>query len=312
MKLKLDFPQQIATNKINYKDNLMLIGSCFTENIGHLLQQHDLNIKINPFGILFHPIAIFGALNRIVGKKLFSAEELFFNHELWHSLEHHSSFSHVEKNMCLEKINEEIISSHEFLKNTKYLLITLGTSIIYELEENHKIVSNCHKIDAKKFNKRFLNIDEILDAFDLTYKALQTLNPNIKIIFTVSPVRHWRDGLVENNRSKSRLIYSVENIINKYINTEYFPAYELIIDDLRDYRFFEADFCHPNQMAINYVWNYFTKMYFDDITLDYMEDKNQLLKMTAHKVQFEDTKSSKILVENIKQKQTLIDKKYFS
>jgi hypothetical protein len=311
MNFKLDLPLETSDFKLNYTNDFALIGSCFTEHIGHQLMHNKFNVLLNPFGILFHPIAIFNALNKIVKQELFSENDLFFHHELWHSFEHHSDFSNTDKNMCLNNINDSILQAHEFIKKTKYLFITLGTSIVYEFNENHKIVSNCHKVEANKFNKRYLEETEIHLMFNLFYENILKLNQDIKILFTISPVRHWRDGLIENNRSKALLINCVHQWTSQYSQISYFPAYELVIDDLRDYRFFEKDLCHPNALAIEYVWNYFKRMYFDDITLAYIQDIEKYNNLLNHKPKFEQTTAYKILQEKIKAKESEIKQKYF-
>lgn len=310
MKFKLDLPLFSSNNKINYKDKLMFIGSCFTENIGNILIDYQFNIIQNPSGILFHPIAVFNILYRAIDSRFMVESDLVFDHELWHSLEHHSDFSHYDKNICINNINHSIKIANEFLKDAQYIFITLGTSVVYEWRENNKIVSNCHKIDAKLFNKKMLFIDDINNSFDCLHSKLSVFNPNIKIIFTISPVRHWRDGLIENNRSKAKLIYCVDEWCKKYNNVSYFPAYELVLDDLRDYRFFTDDLCHPNQLAIQYVWEYFINVYFDLITKEYITDYKELINMLSHKVKFEQTNANKILQNKIEEKNKYIINKY--
>lgn len=308
---KLNLPQLNSLNKISYKSNLFFIGSCFSENIAGILNTLDFRVYQNPFGILFHPVAIFSCLNRIIHQHFLAEHDLVYHQELWHSLEHHSDFSHYDKNSCLQNINDRLQKAHLFLKNTNYLFITLGSSIVYELTENGTIVSNCHKIEAKKFNKRFLSIDEIDISFQHLYQQLMSFNPELKIVFTISPVRHWRDGLIENNRSKARLICCIDEWCNRYDNVSYFPAYELVIDDLRDYRFYTNDWCHPNNLAIDYVLDYFSTMYFDETTLAYIRDKKELQNMLQHNVKFEQTNSSKMLKEKILNKENYIKNKYY-
>jgi hypothetical protein len=286
MQFKLDLPLLPSDFRVHYTDKMLFAGSCFSEHIGSFLSANYFDVCINPFGILYHPIAIFNSINRLVDRSFLEENDLVFNQNLWHSWEHHGKFSHYNKTVCIENINQAIKNGNEFLKNTQYLFLTFGTSMVYELQEQQKIVSNCHKFPNTQFRKYFLSPDSINHSFKDFYVKLKHFNPAIKIICTISPVRHWRDGLVENNRSKSRLIYCVHEW-QAYADVSYFPAYELMVDDLRDYRFYDRDLCHPNQLGIDYIILYFNQMYFDDTTQKYAGAIENYLKLKNHKAQFE-------------------------
>lgn len=286
MRFKLDLPILPSSFKINYNEKLFFVGSCFSENIGNYLQQNAFDVTINPFGILYHPLAIFKSIERIIKLEYVQEADLVYNQNLWHSWAHHGRFSHPNQSTALKIMNDEIQQAHSKLQSANYLFLTFGTSIVYEWIEQDRIVANCHKMPNQQFRKYFLDLETIQDAFEQFFTNLKAFNPTIKIICTISPVRHWRDGLVENNKSKSSLIYLVHQWIEKFSDVFYFPAYELILDDLRDYRYYEKDLCHPNQLGIDYVIDYFKSMYFDDKTIEFANAIERYLKLKNHRVQF--------------------------
>jgi len=253
MDFRLAFHPKHFDKKIVHSDKLFLIGSCFTEQIGHKFSNHKFQTIENPNGILFNPISIVNAIARYIQNKPYTQAELFQQNDIWGSWDHHTRFSSIDPNVCLEKINEAQKSAHQFLKDANWIFITLGSSFLYELE-NNRAVANCHKVPTDKFTKRLLSATEIESALQQMLVELQAFNPGINIIFTISPVRHLRDGFVENNRSKANLIAAVHALVDAHSMVHYFPAYELIIDDLRDYRFFAEDMVHPNYQATQYVW----------------------------------------------------------
>ncbi len=269
--------------EINYKSTSMFIGSCFTENIGELLKENKFKIDINPFGILYNPVSVKNSIDILINEKQFSEQDIFYHNEQWHSFSHHSRFSNSEKELTLNEINKRISNSSEFLKNTDFLFITFGTSWVYENIESGDIVSNCHKLPAKKFKRRLLRSNEIIDIYLSLLNKLRVFNENIKIIFTISPVRHLKDGFSENNLSKSILRIAIEELISNNSNCYYFPAYELQIDDLRDYRFYESDMLHPNKLAIDYIFNFFKKSYFSDETFSVFKEIQMIIRAKKHR-----------------------------
>ena len=270
MEFRLEFTPKEFDVKINHSNQLFLAGSCFTEQIGAKLAQHKFQIIDNPHGILFNPISISKAISSYIQNKRYTESDLFFHNELWGSWDHHTKFSSIHQSECLNKINTSQEVAHQALKNADWLILTLGSSFAYQID-NERVVANCHKVPTDKFEKKLYNATEIVDVLNQMLQDLKIFNPKLKIIFTISPVRHLRDGFVENNRSKANLISAVHQLTEKNQSVLYFPSYELIIDDLRDYRFFAEDMVHPNYAATNYVWEKFLATCID-------EDSKQLMK----------------------------------
>jgi len=282
MDFHLAFNPKQFVNKINHRHRLMLIGSCFTENIGSKLKQLKFSVLENPHGILFNPISIVKSVQSYIDNKQYTAGSLFYQNECWNSWEHHSRFSHPDQQLCLDMINQSQQQAHTFLKTADWILITVGSAFVYELE-NKEVVANCHKVPTDKFKKKLLGIDEITAAFKKMLAAVVEFNPAVKVIFTISPVRHLRDGFVENNRSKAALIQSVHQLVDADERLFYFPAYELVIDDLRDYRFYAEDMVHPNYAATNYVWEKFINTSIDEPSQLLMKEINTINAARSHK-----------------------------
>jgi hypothetical protein len=293
MDFRLEFTPKPFDIKINHQQNLLLIGSCFTEQIGTKLANHKFTVLDNPNGILFNPSSITKSVSSYIINKQYTESDLFYQNECWNSWEHHSRFSHPDKKTCLAFINESQSNANTFLKNAGWLLITLGSAFVYEtspltpLQEergNAKIVvANCHKVPTDKFVKRLLSAGEIFDGLQKMIEKAVVFNPQLKIIFTISPVRHLRDGFVENNRSKATLIQAVHQLVEKNDHCFYFPAYELVIDDLRDYRFFAEDMVHPNYAATNYVWEKFIAACIDEPSQQLMKEIAVIVAAKNHK-----------------------------
>lgn len=242
----------------------MLLGSCFTEHIGERLQGLKFQTLVNPFGIVYNPLSIASCLERMaVGNQPITEHELFENAGLWHSWEHHGRFSKPDKQVALEVINQAYFEATEHLKRTDLLLLTFGTSEVFALRDSGAVVANNHKMPAALFDSRRLSVTEIVER---TVRAIKRVAPLKGVILTVSPVRHLRNGLVENQRSKAALVLACEAICAQLENAFYFPAYELLLDDLRDYRFYAADMVHPSEVAVDYIWQYFSDTFFDPAT----------------------------------------------
>ncbi len=283
----MEFFSPIAIQKlqppIDYHHKILLTGSCFTQHIGNYLSDVKLEVLQNPNGILFDPISVSESLISYIENKEYDESDLFLANEIWHSWKHHSAFSAIEESESLNRINASQKSAHAFLKNADWLIITLGSSFVYKLKENNQAVANCHKAPASIFRKHLCSIEEIVTAFDTCIHRLFHFNKKLKIIFTISPVRHLRDGVVENNRSKARLIEAVHHLVDKFDGLYYFPAYELVIDVLRDYRFFDIDFAHPNYQATQFVLEKFTANCFNQKTIDFMLKMKKLKTAMSHK-----------------------------
>ncbi len=263
MKFHYEFNIKKIEQPITHHHSLLLIGSCFTENIGALLNNSKFRVLENPSGILFNPASVADTLHTYINNELIAEENLFTHNESWHSWKHHSRCSGITPEEAIHKINTATIEAHEYLKQADYLFITLGSAWVYQLTNKAlgaacgTTVANNHKAPSDWFKKKLLSPTEIVDLFNKLLQELKLFNPNLQIIFTISPVRHLREGVIENNRSKAALIQSVHELVDANEQLYYFPAYELVIDDLRDYRFYSEDLVHPNYHATQYVWEKF-------------------------------------------------------
>ena len=299
--MQFQLPIQIKSpeQKLSYKDRILLVGSCFTEHIGNSLGELKFSTLQNPNGILFDPASVCKSLVSYIRNKQYKEDDLFFLNEVWNSWDHHSRFSNTNMQECLRIINESQQKAHEFLKKVDWIIITLGSSFYYLLDKAvpcYQTVSkasplggglvgaaNCHRAPAQWFNKHLMGIDEIISVLDNCYHQLIQFNPKLSIIFTVSPVRHIRDGVIENNRSKARLIEAVHHMVNKYDKLYYFPAYEIVIDILRDYRFYDVDLVHPNYMATEFVLEKFAESFIDEEATRIMEEVKKIIIARKHK-----------------------------
>ena len=315
MQFRSEFTPKPFPVKIKITDKLMLVGSCFTEQIGKKLAAHKFNTIENPNGILFNPISIAKALKSYIGEIFFAENDLFYYNELWASREHHTRFSDPDKQQTLLKINTEHTAAATFIKTADWILITLGSAFVYEWKEiiptdNYEnVAANCHKIPTDKFNRRLLNVLEIVTVLKEMQQQVFKVNPRTKFIFTISPVRHLREGFIENNRSKAALIQAVHEITNE-TNSFYFPAYELVIDDLRDYRFFAEDFVHPNYAATNYVWEKFVHSVIEELSQQLMKEINEINAAVNHKPFNPSSTSHKKFMQINFEKVVMLSQKY--
>lgn len=269
--------------RIRYSDRILLVGSCFTEHIGDKLASLKFITMQNPHGILFDAISVARCLDAVMRNDQVVESDLFFMNELWQSWDHHSRFSGTNKYDVLDSLNQYRQVTNGFLQEADWLVITLGSSYSYRLVENDRPVANCHRAPAQTFRKHLSTIDETVAALDNTLHRLFRFNPDLKIIFTVSPVRHLRDGVVQNNRSKARLLESVHHLVGKFDKLYYFPAYELVIDVLRDYRFYDIDLAHPNYQATQFVLDHFYQSFMEPAAIPLMEQVQQIVMARKHK-----------------------------
>ncbi len=288
MEFFLPFAIKPLVHKITYKYKLLMMGSCFSTEIGARLEQLKFDILQNPTGIIYHPLVISEVLIRIVKNHLFTPEDLFEETGIYHSWHHHSSFSGTNKDAVLENMNREIQKAHTFLKEAQFLFITPATSYGYFLKKNGKIVANCHKMPASIFEKKLVFAKEIKTSLSNALTEVRKFNNNIQIIFTISPVRHLRDGVVENNRSKAEVISAVHAIIDEGLGS-YFPSYELVNDVLRDYRFFKEDFAHPNASAISFVLEKFIEYAIDAESIKILYRVEEIFESMHHQPKFPGT-----------------------
>lgn len=283
MNFTTQIPISKHKNNISHKDKIMLLGSCFTENIGNKLSINGFETLINPFGILYNPFSICSSLNRIINLKFLDSEDLVKVNEFWFSYEHHGVFRDEKCVNLLQTINLGITKANLFLKQTNWLIITLGTAWVFFLKENNKILGNCHKLNPQLIDKKLLSVDEIVENTSLTINNIREINPNIKIILTVSPIRHWKQGYRENIISKSALHLATNQLCETINDCFYFPAYEIVMDELRDYRFYQADMLHPSEIAVDYIWEKFSTHLFSDSTANLCKDYCKLHSMKQHK-----------------------------
>jgi GSCFA family len=289
MHFHLEFTPKPFPVTINHPHKLMLMGSCFTENIGDKLVAHKFSVLQNPNGILFNPVSVKEALENYISGKTVAETAIFHLNEGYHSWQHHSRFSGVTAKEAVEKINTSTQQAHHYLRAADWMVITYGSAWVYELTENAanaivgNVAANNHKAPANWFNRRLLSNKEVCGVVNETIERLQQFNPSLKIIFTISPVRHLREGFIENNRSKAALIHAVHTATEQYKNVFYFPAYELVMDDLRDYRFYAEDMVHPNYTATNYVWEKFISTCIDVPAQQLMQQLNEINAAVNHK-----------------------------
>ncbi|MDP2386646.1 MAG: GSCFA domain-containing protein [Bacteroidota bacterium] len=283
MKFKLEFDIAPFASKINPDGKLFFAGSCFSENIASLFEKYKFDIVSNTHGILYNPHSIARSIFDCVEKRTYTEQDLFYANESWNSFNHHGRFSNSDKKNCLDEINKQISKAHELLKKCKHLFITFGSAFIYKHIESGLFVGNCHKIPQKQFQKIILSKEEVIDQYKKLVKNLKEINPGINIVFTASPVRYIRDGVAENNLSKAILLQAVHELVAAHEHCFYFPSYEIVNDELRDYRFFEADMVHPNQLAIDYVWERLSEVCFGSGTKELISELDLILNAASHK-----------------------------
>lgn len=272
-------------NKTDYDTKNMFIGSCFTENVGSKMKTLKFQVDINPFGILYNPASIANGILYLLKNKEFHKEDLIEHNNLWHSFAHHGYFSSVSAEEVIQKINERLIYSSAFLRNAGSLFITFGTAWVYKYKKTGELVSNCHKIPEIEFDHYRLTVDEIAAEYKNLLNEINKENPMCHVIFTVSPVRHLKNGVVENQRSKAILLLAIDKILaeSKAENCSYFPAYEIVMDELRDYRFYTDDMIHISDVAVNHVWDIFQENHIDTESIKIIEHVQKINKASKHR-----------------------------
>lgn len=307
MDFRTRIPIQSREPKIDYDSRVLLLGSCFVENIGKKLDYFKFRQLLNPFGILFHPAAIHRFLNNVHSEKRFSEADVFYHNEQWHSYQAHSGLNSSEKNEILEKLNNAIDETRDFLSSATHIVLTPGTAWGYRFKETGELVANCHKVPQKNFDKELTDAkDDLLSCV----KLLKEINPSIEIIFTVSPVRHLKDGFVENQQSKALLISAVHDIITKEANTNYFPSYEIMMDELRDYRFYAEDMMHPNSVAIDYIWEKFGEAWLSSEAFQIMKRIDGIQKGLAHRPFSETSEAHQKFKKDLQEKIRALQKEF--
>ena len=295
---------------ITYEDRIMTLGSCFADNMGRKMQEVYFETDINPFGVLYNPISICNSIELLIENNEFTASDIFQQKELWQSFSHSSLFSATTAERCLENINERFRSAASFLTQTDFLIITFGTAWVFEEKRSGSVVSNCHKLPASHFVRRRLSVDEIVLDYSALILKLKTLFPKLKIIFSVSPIRHWKDGAHENNISKSTLLLAIAALQQQFDSVDYFPAYEIQLDELRDYRFYASDMLHPSDVAVDYIWQRFSETYFDAVTTGLKKELEQVVADLNHHPLFPESEEYRKFQKNTEKKITTLKKNY--
>lgn len=294
MKFRTEVDIQSSQQKIEIEDKIFSIGSCFASEMSDLFQKGQLQTVNNPFGTIFNPFSINNSIKRLHDSEFYYEDDLISYHDEFISLDHHTNFDTRYVHQTLEKINSKIEEGNRFLQESNWVIITYGTSFIYEFEPKKKLVANCHKIPQKFFEKRLLTHQELTDSIYDTIINLHDICPeNVQILFTVSPVRHTKDGMIENQLSKSKLITSIHEVASQFENCHYLPVYEILMDDLRDYRFYKEDLIHPNSQAVNYIFEKFGEAYFSPETKDFIKENFKINRALEHRT--DDEKDPKFI-----------------
>lgn len=297
--------------KISHADKLMLMGSCFAENIGSMLIDAKFRCDVNPFGILYNPHSIRIALRQIMENKQYTAADLFYHNEQYRSYMHHGLFADDDSEKTLNGINHRIHEAHHALPHLNYLLLTFGTSWVYTLKENGQIVSNCHKMPANTFERTRLTVDEIVKDYTELIQDIQKLNSTCKFLFTVSPIRHAKDGAHGNQLSKAILLLAIERLQELFPgHIAYFPSYEIVLDELRDYRFYSEDMNHPSPLALEYIWKRFSESFFSPQTQTIINECQKIKKDLLHRPINKDSESYRAFLKQIVLKINRVEEKY--
>ncbi|WP_111309047.1 GSCFA domain-containing protein [Confluentibacter sediminis] len=316
MKLQTQIPlTKQSDNLIGYESKILLLGSCFVENIGEKLSYFKFQNLQNPFGILFHPKAIETLIENAVNKKSYSEKDIFFHNEQWHCFDSHSKLSASSKEDLLNALNNQVQSTNKQIHESTHIIITLGTAWVYRSMETNNMVANCHKVPQRQFKKELLPVDDIIKSLDAIMGLIRRVNSKASIIFTVSPVRHIKDGFIENSQSKAHLMAAIHQIINQQLSIDnhglaYFPSYEIMMDELRDYRFYAEDMIHPSQTAINYIWERFQQVWISEKSLKIMADVEGIQKALQHKPFHLNSNAHQKFILNLEKKKLELQKVY--
>ncbi len=299
------------TPKISHRTPVLMMGSCFTGHIGSILVKNLFPVQVNPFGVIYNPASVKKNLQALMEKERYTDDDLGFHNGLWYSFDHYTPFSHPDKKKALEQINEAFGEAKNFLRKARFLVITFGTARVYRFRKTGQIVCNCHKIPARQFDRLLLDPATIVSDFEQVLDNLQQYNPDLHVLFTVSPVRHLKDGHTGNQVSKSSLLLAVHQLVER--NPElrsYFPSYEIMMDDLRDYRFYQPDMIHPNEAAITYIWEKFTGFAIDPESLQIIRELTPLLKGLTHRPRHRDTPQYQEFRSTLEKKERKLREKF--
>ncbi len=284
---------------INYKSEILSLGSCFAQHMGDRLSRLRFSICNNPFGMVYNPASLAGSLDSLLAKREFTHQELFQANGLWHSFSHHSSFSDMNAEKCLSRINFTMEEAIRKLESADLLILTLGTAWVYEDAETGSVVNNCHKLPAARFRRHRLSVHEVVATLSDRIELLEAQNPDLKVVLTVSPIRHWKDGPVENQLSKSTLLLATSQLVGQFDQVEYFPSYEIVMDELRDYRFYASDMTHLNETALSHIWGKFAGGYFSDKTRSVVKKVEKVARGLEHRPYNPETQEHKTFLRGL-------------
>ncbi len=296
--------------KISHHTGIVFMGSCFSEYIGGKMKKLKYPADVNPFGVIYNPLSIEKSLHLILDRKKYTPDDLEHTGDKWFSFDHHSRFTEQNRNDCLEKINRRMAMARENLRSAKFLILTFGTAWVYEDAGTGRVVSNCHKLPADRFKRRLAGTQEITEGMLAVMDRINRFNPDIHYIFTISPVRHWKDGAVGNALSKSILVVSANSLTGSAKNATYFPAWEIAMDDLRDYRYYEEDMIHPNSTMIAYIWERFSDTYFTQETIRINREIEKIMQTQSHRPRFPGSNEHKTFIEQTRKRIRALEKKY--
>jgi hypothetical protein len=313
MQFRTPIPISKSNHPLDYNSKIVSLGSCFAENMGEKFNYFKFENSINPFGIIFNPVSIEKIIYKAINAVFFTEEDIFFYNERWHCFDVHSDLSNANAGELINNLNAIVKSTNLQITASTHIIITYGTSWVYRNIESDVIVANCHKVPQKQFKKELISVDESKESIANTIKLIHSVNPSCKIIFTVSPVRHIKDGFVENQWSKANLISAIHSVLNNQLcklNTEYFPSYEIMMDELRDYRFYAEDMLHPNQVAIDYIWKRFKETTISETAFATIEEVESIQKSLSHKPFNPDSESHLKFETKLREKITKLKTQY--
>lgn len=302
-----------SNQPIDYNSRVVCLGSCFAVNIGQKFDYFKFRNTTNPFGILFSPVALEKCIGFAVNQHVFTEAGIFYHNERWHCFDAHSDLSHPDKDILLDNLNQAVGIAHEALQSATHIIITLGTAWVYKHMESQNFVANCHKVPQKEFSKHLLSVFEIKDSLQNILRLIAQINPQAYVTFTISPVRHIKDGFTENQWSKSNLISALQEILNtehRILNTGYYPSYEIMMDELRDYRFYAEDMIHPSQTAIDYIWERFTETAISPEAYPTMQLADSIQKALQHRPFNPDSAQHSAFTQKLQQKIEALQKQH--
>lgn len=287
---------------INMDTEILMLGSCFAQHIGQRLHYLKIRTNVNPSGISYNPVSLARIMKSALSQTAITASTLVHNGDKYVHFDFHGTMGHHDQNMCCEQLNTGLTNLKHAITASDLIFITLGSAIVYELIETKTVVSNCHKFPQQQFSKRQLEATEVVESLTDIVQLILDHNPKSIIIFTISPIRHARHGLIENTRSKATLIASAHSVIETHDRVFYFPSYELLIDDLRDYRFYKKDLVHPTESAVDYIWDYLQDSLLDSNTINQLKSIQSLMNSYHHRSMTTDVEKQILSLQSLKQK----------